>query len=619
MSEQNQHFYEFGPFRLEPSKRRLLRDGEAIRLTPKAFDLLLVLVEESGRTVEKEMLLERVWAGTFVEENNLNQNITALRKSLGDSRQESQYIATIPGVGYRFVASVTKKEFTQRRAEDAKDAKEVRAPKRLARYAPLMLVPLVLAGLGYAWYTREKPRPAVSSIIVLPLANLSGDAAEEYFADGMTDALIGDLAQIGGLHVMSRTSSMHYKGTNKSLPQIAGEINVDAVVEGTVQRSGDRVVVRAQLIHAATDRHLWVQTYTRELRDVLDLQSEIAQAIAREVQIQLTPAQQARLTARRPVQPKAYDDYLQGRYLYWNRRTEENLNKAIELFQNAIKEDASYAPAYVGLADCYNALSVVQIGALPPIEGRRRAEEAATKALELDSGLAEAYTALGFINHYNWNWNAAEQHFKRALDLNPSYANAHNFYASYLMSRGRVDESIAASDRARELDPFSLAISAQRGFLLENARRYGEAIEQLRAVIAMDPNHYQAYWVLGHTYASNNQLDEAIVAAEKAVELSERAPGALGMLGLTYGLAGRKADATKILDELLELNKIRYVTPAALVNVYIGLGDKDQTFVWLEKAYEERSNYIAYLKVLPILDSIRSDAKFAALINKVGL
>jgi tetratricopeptide (TPR) repeat protein len=337
------------------------------------------------------------------------------------------------------------------------------------------------------------------------------------------------------------------------------------------------------------------------------------------VQIQLTPGEQARLTARRPVQPKAYDNYLQGRYLYWNRRTEENLNKAIELFQNAIKEDASYAPAYVGLADCYNALSVVQVGALPPIEGRRRAEEAATKALELDSGLAEAYTALGYINHYNWNWNAAEQHFKRALDLNPNYANAHNFYASYLMSRGRIDESIAASNRARELDPFSLAISAQRGFLLENARRYGEAIEQLRAVIAMDPNHYQAYWTLGHTYAANKQLDEAIVAAEKAVGLSERAPGALGMLGLAYGLAGRKGEATKILNELLELSKTRYVTPAAFVNVYIGLGDKDQVFVWLEKAYAERSNYIAYLKVFPMLDSIRSDRRFGNLVGRVGL
>ncbi|HYV83605.1 MAG TPA: tetratricopeptide repeat protein [Pyrinomonadaceae bacterium] len=624
MSEENQHFYQFGPFRLDPLKRRLSKDGEVLRLTPKAFELLLVLVEEHGRTVEKDELLERVWAGTIVEENNLNQNITALRKLLGDSRQESQYIATIPGVGYRFVAEVRKIELTQRRndaTEEAAPSAPGHVPKSRSvfRYAVLILVPLVLVAIAYVLYTREKPRPAISSIMVLPLENLSGDASEEYFADGMTDALIGDLAQIGGLHVISRTSSMHYKGTKKSLPQIAGEINVDAVVEGTVQRSGERVVVRAQLIQAATDRHLWVRTYTRDVRDVLDLQSEIAQDVAREVQIQLTPGEQARFSSRRAVQPKAYDSYLQGRYLYWNKRTEENLNKAIELFQNAIKEDPNYAPAYVGLADCYNGLSVVQISALPPVEGRRRGEEAASKALELDSSLADAYTALGWINHYNWNWTAAEQRFKRALELNPNYANAHNFYASYLMSRGRVDESIAASNRARELDPFSLAISVQRGFLLENARRYGEAIEQLRAVIAMDPNHYQAYWVLGHTYAANKQFDEAVAAAEKAVELSERAPGALGILGLAYGLAGRKTEATKILVELLELSRTRYVTPAALVNVYVGLGDKEQTFVWLEKAYEERSNYIAYLKVFPILDPVRSDRRFADLVGRVGL
>jgi tetratricopeptide (TPR) repeat protein len=362
-----------------------------------------------------------------------------------------------------------------------------------------------------------------------------------------------------------------------------------------------------------------VETYTRDVRDVLDLQREIAQAIAREVQIQMTPAERARLTSGRSVRPKAFDDYLQGRYLFWNKRTEENLNKAIELFQNAIKEDPNYAPAYVGLADCYNSLGTVQMGAFPPMEGRRRAEEAATKALQLDSELAEAHSALGQTKHYNWNWTAAEQDFKRAIELNPNYANAHNFYASYLMSRGRIDESIASSNRARELDPFSLSISAQRGFLLENARRYDEAIEQLRGVIAMDPRNYQAYWILGHAYAANKQFDEAVIAAEKAVEISERAPGALGMLGLAYGLANRKAEATQVLNELLQLNKTRYVTPAALVNVYIGLGDKEQTFVWLEKAYQERSNYIAYLKVFPILDPIRSDPRFGALVRRVGL
>ena len=618
MSVQEKHFYQFGPFRLDPVKRRLLRDGEVLKLTPKAFETLLVLVEQKGKTIEKNELLEKVWAGTIVEENNLNQCITALRKSLGDSRQESQYIATIPGIGYRFVADV--RELEDPAAVEQKPINTDRRP--MFRYALLILVPLVLAVVGYVLLTRDKspsPTGAISSIMVLPLDNLSGDASQEYFVDGVTDALIGDLAKIRDLQVISRTSSMHYKGTKKSLPEIAREIKVDAIVEGSVQRSGDRVVIRAQLIHAATDHHLWIATYERPMRDVLDVQSEIAQTIARQIQIQMSPADEARLTTRHPVSPKAFDDYLQGRYLYWNKRTEENLNKAISYFQNAIKEDPNYALAHVGLADCYSALGVVQVSALPPLEARRLAEENATNALALDPSLAEAHTALGYVKHYNWNWAAAEQDFKRAIDLNPSYANAHNAYASFLMSRGQIDESIAASNRARQLDPFSLSISAQRGFLLENARRYDEAIEQLRGVIAMDPNHYQAHWFLGHTYAANKQFEQAIAASEKAVELSQRSPGALGMLGLVYGLAGRKDDANKVLNELLELNKRRYVTPAALANVYIGLDNKDQAFIWLEKALEERSNYIAYLKVFPILDPLRSDSRFASLVQRVGL
>jgi len=624
MSQETKHFYEFGPFRLDPRKRRLMRDGEPVRLTPKALDLLLVLIEESGRTVEKDELLEKVWAGTVVEENNLNQNITALRKSLGDSRQDSQYIATVPGLGYRFVADVRRVDgevrevHKQTKEEPGISVKETNRPG-IFRYALPILAVLIVAALVYAWYTREKPRPAILSIMVLPLQNLSSDPEQEYFADGITDALIGDLAKISGLHIISRTSSMHYKGTKKSLPEIARELRVDAVVEGTVQRSGDRVVIRAQLIHAATDVHLWVQDYERELRDVLDLQSEIAQAIARQVQIRMTPDEQARLASTHPVRPKAFDLYLQGRYLYWNKRTEENLDKAIEHFQNAIKEDANFAQAYSGLADCYNALGTVMVSAISPVESRRLAETAATKALELDPALADAHTALAYVKTHNWNWAAAEQGYKRALELNPNYANAHNFYANYLMMHGRIDEAIAAANRARELDPFSLAISSQRGFILENARRYDEAIEQLRGVIAMDPNHYHAHWVLGHTYVAKGQYEDAIVAAQKAVDLSQRAPGALGMLGLAYGLGGHEAEARKVLNELLKLSETRYVSPAALVNVYIGLGDKEQAFVWLEKAFQERSNYIAFLKVFPIVDPLRSDPRFNDLLRRVGL
>lgn len=495
--------------------------------------------------------------------------------------------------------------------------------RRAVALATLLLVISVSLVAGLAYFFRQSPTPVsapeIKSLAVLPLENLSGDPAQEYFADGMTDALIGDLAQIGALRVISRTSAMHYKGTKKSLPEIAQELQVEGVVEGTVQRSGDRVRIRVQLIHAPTDRHLWVGTYERDVREVLDLQSEIARAIAGEVQIKTTPTEQARLASRRPVGPKASDDYLQGRYLYWNKRTEENLRKAIEYFQSAIREDPNYALAYVGLADCYNSLTSVQAGALPPIEGRRQAEESAVKALELDSGLAEAHSALGWVNHFNWNWAEAEQDFKRAIELNPNYANAHNFYAAYLMSRGRVEEALAASNRARELDPLSLSISVQKGFLLMLARRYDESIEQLHRVIAIDPDHYQAYWFLGHVYAFSGQFDKGIAAAEKAVSLSKRSPAALGVLGLAYGFAGRKREATKVLNELLDLNKRRYVTPAVITYVYIGLGEKDQAFTWLEKSYQERSNFIAFFKVLAMVDPLRSDPRFADLLRRVGL
>lgn len=651
---ESSHVYEFGPYCLDPAERRLLRDGEPVALTPKSFDLLVLLVENSDHLLEKEEILKRLWPGQFVEEANLSFNISSLRRILGNGENGRSFIETVPKKGFRFVAHVEECPRPDRSGaveshgeavpaegqvlEDAllrqPSAAELEIPEATIktvktdrgvstlRLGLLILGSVALAVFVYAFFIREKaspPPPSVASLVVLPLENLSNNPTEEYFADGMTDALIGDLAKIGGLRVISRTSSMYYKGKKRSLPEIARELKVDAVVEGTVQRSGDRVRIRAQLIHAATDQHMWAETYERDLRDVLQLQSEIAQAIARQVQIKLTTAEQARLTVRQPINPKALDAYLQGRYLFWNKRTNENLLKSKEYFQRAIIEDSSYALAYAALADCYTSLGAVQISALSPIEARARAEDAAVKALELDSSLAEAHSALGNVYYYNWKWDAAEKELKHAIELNPSYANAHNSYASFLMSQGRVDESIAASNRARELDPLSLAISVQRAFLLENARRYDEAIEQLTQVIAVDQNHYQAHWMLGHTYAVNGQFEQAIVAAEKAVALSERSPGALGMLGMIYGLAGRRAEAIKILNELLELNERRYVTPAALAYVYIGLDDKDHAFVWLEKAYQERSNFLAYLKVVPVADPLRTDPRFDNLVGRVGL
>lgn len=481
------------------------------------------------------------------------------------------------------------------------------------------LAALLIAGLAWFLFWRRTPaiQPAqIKSLAVLPLENLSGDSAQEYLADGMTDALIGDLSKIGSLRVISRTSAMRYKGAKKPLPDIASELNVDAVVEGTVQRSGDRVSIRARLIHARAEQQLWAESYERDFRDALATQSEIARAIAREVQAKLTPAEQARLTNRVAPKRKALDDYLQGRYFFGKGG---QMTKAIGYFQNAIKEDPTYAPAYAGLAACYNTLGSVVIGELPPPEARRQAEDTAMMALRLDGALAEAHAALGFAYHYGWNWEASEQELKRALEFNPNSSETHNNYSHYLSTIGRVEEAIAEANRAQQLDPLSLYISTQRGFILTNARRYDEAIEQLRRVTELDPNDYRSRWFLGIAYANNRRFAEAIATSEKAVVLSDRVPSTLGVMGMCYGLAGRKAEANKVLDELLELNRRRYVTPVALVLVYIGLGDKDQAFVWLEKAYQERSYFLAYLKVVPLADPLRSDPRFDKLLARIGL
>jgi tetratricopeptide (TPR) repeat protein len=411
---------------------------------------------------------------------------------------------------------------------------------------------------------------------------------------------------------------MHYKGSQKSLPEIAKELNVDAVVEGTVQRSGDRVHVRAQLIHAASDSHLWAADYDRDLRDVLDLQSEVARTIAGEVRVKITPTEQRLLVPKRTFARAAIDNYLQGRY-FWSKRTEQDLRKAIGYFESAINADPNYGPAYAGLADSYNQLGTVMIGVIPASEARRTGETAARKGLEIDNELAEAHGALAYINLFNWNWAAAEEEFKRSIELNPNYASAHSFYAHYLVARGRIDEALREINRAQELDPLSLQISSSRGFILENAHHYEEAIEQLRRVIAIDPNHYQANWYLGLTYLADGQIDQAITTSEKAVAVSGRAPAALGVMGLAYGVAGRKHEANQILNELLQLQKQRYVTPMALCYVYIGLGDNDQAFAWLEKAYQERSNHIAFFKVNPTVDPLRSDPRFVELLRQTGL
>jgi serine/threonine-protein kinase len=480
---------------------------------------------------------------------------------------------------------------------------------------------LIVAAIGYVKYFRASPATTSSefkSLAVLPLENLSGDPAQEYFADGMTDALIGNLAKIGALRVISRTSAMHYKGARKPLPEIARELNVDVVIEGTVLRSGDRVRIHAQLIQAANDRHLWSETYERDLRDALKLQSEVAQTIAREIQTRITPADQARLTGHREGNREAFDAYLQGRY-HRNKGSEAALRTAIAHLQRAIRLDPNYALAYAELARCYNTFSTVLISAQPPLELRRLAEEAAAQALALDGSIVEARLALGHVKNYNWDWRGAEREFKQALELSPNNADVHNHYARFLVANGRAREAIAEIEYAQQLDPLSTDIGTYRGYALLCARRYDEAIRQFQSVLVMDPNYQRAYWHLGQAYAANNQFDEAIRTYETLAALAGRTPSMLGFLGQSYGLAGRRTEANQILNELLELSRRRYVTPPAVASVYMGLGDNDRAFAWLEKAYQERSNYLAYLNVFPGVDSLRPDPRFQELVRRIGL
>jgi eukaryotic-like serine/threonine-protein kinase len=483
----------------------------------------------------------------------------------------------------------------------------------------LVLVALNVGGL------RERLRghpasPRIESLAVLPLENLSHDPEQEYFADGMTEELITDLSKIGALRVISRTSVMHYKGTQKTVPEIARELHVDAVVEGSVARSGNRVRITAQLIHASSDTHLWADNFERDMKDVLALQDEVARDIANKIQVKLTPQEQARLTSARPVDPEAHELYLKGRY-YWSKRTPDALRKSLEYFQQAVEKDTGYPLAYAGLADCYDMMAAGNYSILPSKEAYPKAEAAARKALELDNTLAEAHTSLAWSKlTFDWDWQGAEREFKQAIELNPGYANAHHWYALYLTIMGRHTEAIAEDRRAESLDPFSLIISTDLGFqALGAAGLYDQEIEQCRKTLEMDPNFANAYNCLADGYLHKRMYKEAIAEIQKAVELSGQSTLWVSTLASTYGRAGRRDEAIKILNQLKARSKREFVSPDLFALVYSGLGDKGQAFVWLEKAYVDRAITLFHLKFSPLYACLRPDPRYADLLRRIGL
>ena len=491
------------------------------------------------------------------------------------------------------------------------------APGWLAAAGAAILLLLAVAYVMSRGHVRNSARPQIRSLAVLPFKNLSGDPVQEYLADGMTEALIGRLSSIHDLRVISRTSVMRFKDPQLSVPDIAKMLGVDAIVEGSVMRDGNRIRVSAQLIRASTDEHFWSQTYDRELQDVFTLQSDLAYAIAEKVEITVTGVEHERLTAARSVAPEVYESYLKGQFAFNSSNSKAEIEKSVGYFEEAIQRDPTFAPSYVGLATAYSDLGTVYVGA-PPAETRPKVIAAARKALELDPDIAEAHVLLANTLQEEWNWAEAEAEYNRALALNPNIADAHMMFALWLLCQGRTDEAVEWARRGRELDP--LAVSGEDiGWILFQSHRYGEAIHELRSILAVRPNDAGALTDLGFVLVTNNQPGDAIPVLEKATSISNGSPAATGVLIRAYAHAGRRSDALRLLAVLQTRRKAGYVHAGAFVNAYLGFCENDQAFVWLEEAYKEQSNILQFLKVHPFFDPIRGDPRFANLVRRVGL
>ena len=615
----------FGVFEADLRTGELTKRGARIRLQDQPFHVLAVLLTRPGELVTREELRGRLWtADTFVDfDHGLNKAINKIREALGDSAESPRFVETVARRGYRFIADVAAVELEP--APPAPPASSAAAEPAVAQRPPRWPRTLTIAGLGLAltsavlvgWLLRSQASPTIRSVAVLPLENLSGDASQEYFADGMTDQLIATLGQISALRVISRTSVMGYKGARKPLPQIGRELNVDAVVEGSIVRAGGRVRITAQLIEAAADRHLWAHSYDGELRDSLALQSQVARAIADEIRVNVRPAEQAALERVKAVNPDAYEAYLKGRY-FWNKRTADGLKRAKAYFDEAVARAPDYAPAYSGLADTYALLGDWQYGVMSSREALPAAKAAATKALALDNTLAEAHTSLGFVlSGFDWDWSAAENEFRRAIDLNPGYATAHHWYAWHLSLMGRHGDAIAAMKKARSVDPLSLIINADLAEILLIAHFDDESMQQSRRTIEMDPDFALAHNQLAEAYLRKQMRDDAMREFQTALRLSPGSPIYAANLARAYVSAGRRADAEPLLQQLKEGANAAYSPAAEIAMVYTALGDKNQAMAWLDRGVSERFNPGVLLR--PGFDSLRADPRFQDLVNRMGL
>jgi TolB-like protein/DNA-binding winged helix-turn-helix (wHTH) protein/tetratricopeptide (TPR) repeat protein len=620
----------FGVFELDLRAGELRKQGLKIRLQEKPFQVLALLLEHPGEVVTREELRQQLWAGdTFVDfDHGINTAIRKLREALGDSAESPRFIETLPRHGYRFIATVDSGVETQAPREGTPLPEHSGRRRWLAAAAVAAivvfgtLVALNVAGLrGWLLSSVEashgKPLPKIESIAVLPFENLSGDPGQQYFADGMTEELITELGKIKAMRVISRQSVMRYKGSKKPLPEIARELHVDAVLEAAVRRSGDRVRITAQLVRMNPERQVWTESYNRDLRDVLALQSEVALAVAHRVRAELTPQERAQMAARHPVNPQAYTAYLMG----WNeenKQNEQGIRKSVEYFKQAIALQPDYALAYSALAGVYNDLGMFEF--LSPHEAYPKARESVQRALEIDDTLPRAHRRLGLIKfRYDWDWPGAEAEFRRAIEITPNTADNHFTYSGFLALMGRYAEAMAEVRRAQELDPFNPFY--QPGDVFYLSHQFDRAIEQLQRPLGAFGAHPQSGWahcLLGRVYLAKRMFEPAIAEQKKAIMLSGDSPLYLGMLGNMYGAAGKRAEALKILNHLEEQSERKYISPYDIALVYIGLGEKDEAFAWLEKAYNARSNDMKNLKVDPMFDSLRSDPRYQDLLRRMN-
>jgi len=634
------HLFEFGPFRLDTEEQLLLREGGPIALPPKVYETLLVLVGSNGRVLTKNELMRAIWPDTVVEEANLAHNISELRKALGDSPEKSQYIQTLPRRGYRFIAEVRQSEEgrwvaagplyaprpiieegdTPRQGDSAGGDIAVLRRRGLRVSALIACVALVgvVVAVTYLWLGRPAPAPRFRSLAVLPFKPLAATDRDESLELGMADTLIARLSSAGEVAVRPVSAVRRFGGLEQDPVAAGKELKVDAVLDGTIQRTGDQIRMTVRLVSVRDGRPLWVESFDEKFTDIFAIQDAVSRRVAEALALRLGGEKAVRLTRHYTEDAEAYRLYLKGQY-FWNKFTPEGAGTAVEYFNQALARDPSYALAYVGLANSYSVMGVN--GWLPPKETFPKAEAAARKALEIDDGLAEAHSALGATEmFYKWDWPAAKRELQRTLDLNPDDPNAHRLYSYLLTATGRFDEAIAQAElNQRQLDPLSPVSYADLVRAFYFARRYEEAVEANRKAREMDPHFAIAHIVAGAAYEQKGMYEEAIAELRQANNLPGGSAEALAALGHAFAASGRRDEALRTLKELERMSEGRYVSPLDLAILYAGLGDKERTLEQLELATEDRVGWLINLGVEPRFDTVRSEPRYVELLRRIGL